>query len=123
VPAALGVSQAERKLRRPVRIELELAMDLARPGHSDRLADTIDYGDIYRLVEQVAGVGEHRLVEALAERIAAALLQHYPIEACRVCVRKLAPVAGNLRRAGVRITRSRGDQAGESSSAGSSRRS
>ena len=110
VPAALGVSKAERRLRRPVEIELELGVGLARAGRSDRLAHTIDYGEIYRTVEEIAGAREHRLVEALAERIADALLTRYPIESCTVAVRKLAPVAGNLRHAGVRIARSKSDR-------------
>ncbi|MFQ5512908.1 MAG: dihydroneopterin aldolase [Myxococcota bacterium] len=108
VPAALGVSKAERSLRRPVRIELELEVDLRRSGQSDRLVHTIDYGEIYRTVEEVAGGREHRLVEALAERIAQVLLTRYPLEACTVTVRKHAPVAGNLRRAGVRVRRGKG---------------
>jgi dihydroneopterin aldolase len=108
VPAALGVSKAERQMRRPVHIDLELGFDLSRSGRSDRLADTLDYGDIYRTVEEVAGTRENRLVEALAERIAAALLSRHSVEWCTVTVRKLAPVAGTLRHAGVRITRSRG---------------
>jgi dihydroneopterin aldolase len=107
VPAALGVSKAERRLRRPVQIELELAFDLQESGRSDRLADTIDYTEIYRTVEEVAGTREHRLVEALAERISVALLSSYPIESCTVSVRKQAPVGGHLTRAGVRITRTR----------------
>jgi dihydroneopterin aldolase len=108
VPAALGVSRAERRMRRPVRIDLELEADLAAAGHSDRLRDTVDYGDIYRVVEEVAGTRDHRLVEALAERIAQALLAAFPFDACTVSVRKQAPVGGNLRRAGVRITRRKG---------------
>ncbi len=108
MPAALGVSKAERRMRRPVGIELELEVELKRSGRSDRLAHTIDYAEIYGVVEEVAGAHEHRLVEALAERIAGALLSSFPIEACTVTVRKLAPVAGNLKRAGVRIRRSKG---------------
>lgn len=107
VPAALGVTKGERALRRPVGIDVELSCDLTRSGRSDRLAHTIDYGDIYRVIEEVASQDDYRLVEALAERIAQALLSGFPIEACTVTVRKHAPVAGNLRSAGVRITRGR----------------
>jgi dihydroneopterin aldolase len=46
-------------------------------------------------------------VEALAERVAASLLSSYPITSCTITVRKFAPVAGHLRHAGVRITRSK----------------
>jgi len=108
VPASLGVSNAERRMRRPVAIDLEIETSLAAAGRSDRLRDTVDYAEIYRAVEEVAGQRDHRLVEALAERIARTLLAGFPFEAVTVSVRKLAPVAGNLRHAGVRITRRKG---------------
>ena len=108
VPAALGVSKAERQMRRPVDIDLELVTDLRRAGESDRLAHTLDYGRVYHDVERIAGEREYRLVEALAEQIAQELLKSCPIESCTVTVRKRSPVAGDLRHAGVRITRSRG---------------
>ena len=108
VPAALGVSKAERAMRRPVDIDLELSTDLGRAGQSDRLAHTTDYGEIYRLVEETCQAREYRLVEALAEQIAGTLLARYPLEACTVTVRKRSPVAGDLRHAGVRITRRKG---------------
>jgi len=107
VPAALGVSKAERDMRRPVSIDLELYLPLARSGKSDRLSDTVDYGEIYRVVESVAGGRDHRLVEALAERVVEALFAEFPFEACTVRVRKNAPVAGSVQYAGVCITRHR----------------
>ena len=107
VPAALGVSAAERRMRRPVDIDLELVADLAQAGRSDRLKHTIDYGDIYRAIEHLLRQREFRLVEALAEAIAGLLLALEPVEACTVTVRKRSPVAGDLRHAGVRITRPR----------------
>lgn len=107
VPAALGVSKAERRMRRPVDIDLELVTDLRRAGESDRLAYTLDYAQVYRDVERIAGQREYRLVEALAEQIAGSLLASYPLERCTVAVRKRSPVAGDLRHAGVRITRTK----------------
>lgn len=106
LPAALGVSKLERRMRRPVRIDLEVGFDLRRAGSTDRVAHTIDYSEIFRAVREVATEQEHRLVEALAERIADALLCRFPIEHCTVTVRKPTPIAGNLREAGVRIHRS-----------------
>jgi dihydroneopterin aldolase len=107
LPAALGVSKAERGMRRPVSIDLEVGFDLHRAGSTDRITHTIDYSEIYRTVREVAAEQEHRLVEALAERIADALLSRFPIRSCTVTVRKPTPIAGNLRQAGVRIQRSK----------------
>ena len=107
VPCALGVTPGERALRRPVRIDLEIARSLVPSGRSDRLEDTLDYGEVYRVVEAVAQEGEHHLVEALGERIAAALLTEFEIEGVTITIRKSKPLAGALDSAGIRITRSR----------------
>jgi len=107
VPAALGVSAAERKMRRPVRVDLEIGRDLGAAGRSDRIRDTLDYSLIYQVVEEVAGSREHRLVEALGENIAAALLEHFAIDWVTVIVRKPKAVAGVLEHTGIRITRAR----------------
>jgi len=107
VPAALGVTAAEREMRRPVRIDLEVGRSLAKAGGSDRIRETLDYGDIYQAVERVAGGGEYRLVEALATGIAEALLAEFSIDWVRVEIRKAKPLAGVLEAAGVRITRTR----------------
>lgn len=112
VPAALGVSAGERALRRPVRIDLELRCDLGASGRSDELADTVDYAQVYETVAKVAGGREHRLVEALGERIAEALFEGFPIDALRIEIRKLAPVSGPLQHAGVRLERSRPGRSG-----------
>lgn len=107
VPAAIGVTPAERRMRRPVRLDLEVGYDLAPAGRSDDLRQTIDYGEIFEVVEKVAGSREHELVEALGERIAEALFERFPIDFVRLSVRKSRPIAGVLEWAGVRITRTR----------------
>ena len=108
IPAALGVMGAERRMRRPVRIDLELDLPLSRAGRSDRIADTIDYGDVFHVVEEVAGAREHRLVEALGERVAAALFERFPsIERIVITIRKTSPLPGAVDRTGVRLTRRR----------------
>jgi dihydroneopterin aldolase len=102
---AIGVTAVERRLRRPVRIDLEVGRDLEPAGRSDAIRHTLDYGDIYRVVEGVAGGREHKLVEALAHRIAEAILSGFLVDWVTVTVRKAKPIAGVLDWAGVRVTR------------------
>ena len=109
VPAALGVTAAERRMRRPVLLDLEVQRDLRAAGRSDRIRDTLHYKRIFEVVEDVAANQEHKLVEALAERIARAVLGKFDAEAVTVTVRKPKPIAGVLDHAGVRVTRSRED--------------
>jgi dihydroneopterin aldolase len=105
VPSALGVSAAERRMRRPVRIDLELGRSLREAGSSDKIRDTLDYTEVYRVVEEVAGSGEHRLVEALGERVVAALFARFDLEWITITVRKPKPLAGVLEHTGVRLHR------------------
>lgn len=107
VPAALGVTAAERRMRRPVTLDLEVERDLRAAGRSDRIAQTLHYKRIFEVVEDVAAHQEHKLVEALGERIAAAVLGKFDADAVTVTVRKPKPIAGVLDYAGIRITRSR----------------
>ncbi len=109
VPAALGVTVAERRARRPVLLDLEVARDLRAAGRTDRIAQTLHYKRIFEVVEDVAGNQEHKLVEALGERIARAVLEKFDADAVTVTVRKPTPIAGVLEHAGVRITRTRED--------------
>lgn len=107
VPTSLGVTAAERAIRRPVMLDLEIGIDLAAAGGSDDLEQTIDYGDIYELIVRVAGEGDHKLVEALGERIIAALFDRFEIDFVELTVRKSRPIAGVLEWAGIRIHRRR----------------
>jgi dihydroneopterin aldolase len=109
VPAALGVTAAERRMRRPVRLDLEIARDLRAAGRSDSIRQTIHYKRVFEVVEDVAGNQQHKLVEALADRIARAVLEKFDADAVTVQVRKPTPIAGVLEAAGVRVTRTRED--------------
>jgi dihydroneopterin aldolase len=109
VPASLGVTAAERRMRRPVLLDIAVVRDLRAAGRSDRISQTIHYKRIYEIVEDVAANQEHKLVEALGERIAQAILSKFDAEAVTVTVRKPKPIAGVLEHAGVRITRSQKD--------------
>ena len=105
VPAALGVTAAERRMRRPVTLDLEVERDLRAAGRTDQIRQTLHYKRIFEVVEDVAAHQEHKLVEALGERIAEAVLGKFDAQAVTVTVRKATPIAGVLDYAGIRITR------------------
>ena len=109
VPAALGVTAAERRMRRPVTLDLEVERDLRAAGCSDRIRQTLHYKRIFEVVEDVAANQEHKLVEALGDRIARAVLSKFDADAVTVTVRKPSPIAGVLEYAGIRLRRTRED--------------
>ncbi len=107
IPAALGVTAAERQMRRPVTLDIEIERDLRTAGRSDRIGQTVHYKRVFEVVEDIASSHEHKLVEALGERIAEAVLGKFDIDAVTVTVRKPKPIAGVLEYAGIRIRRER----------------
>lgn len=109
IPAALGVTAAERKMRRPVTLDLEVEYELRAAGRSDRIGHTLHYKRIFEVVEDVATSQEHKLVEALGERIARAVLEKFDCSAVIITVRKPKPISGVLDYAGVRLRRTRDD--------------
>jgi dihydroneopterin aldolase len=105
--AIVGVLPHEREQPQPLELDLDVVLDLAAAGASDALESTVDYGALCDEVERVVVGSRCALLEALAERVAAAVLAaDGRIASVTVAVRKLRPpVAQPLATSGVRITR------------------
>jgi dihydroneopterin aldolase len=105
----VGLLDHEREHDQPLEVDLDLVVDLAAAGGSDDLDDTVDYGAVCDGV--IATVSERHvaLLEALATRVADAVLAlDGRIAAVEVAVRKLRPpVPHDLATSGVRIERAR----------------
>jgi dihydroneopterin aldolase len=102
-----GVYPYERELGTHFTVDVELELDLGAAGASDRLEDTVDYRDAYRLVREVVEGEPCHLVEAVAERAADRLLTLQRVERVRVVVRKRPPLRGEFRSIGVEVSRGR----------------
>jgi dihydroneopterin aldolase len=103
-----GVLPEEKSRAQLFEVDLDLSVDLAVAGASDRLADTVDYAGITETVAGVvSGSSSYELLEALAHAIAlAALASDLRIAAVTVAVRKLSPpIPADITSVGVRITR------------------
>ena len=105
-----GALPEERVRAQPFEVDLDVDADLRAAGRSDDLSDTIDYGALTETVVAVVAGPHAELLEHLAERIAAAVLEVVgstgPRVTVTVTVRKLRPpVPADLASAAVRITR------------------
>jgi FolB domain-containing protein len=105
----VGVLPHEQAQPQPLELDLDVHLDLAPAGASDALADTVDYGALCAVAEQVLSSTSYALLEALAERLAAELLAaDGRVDAVTVSIRKLRPpVAQPLETSGVQIRRAR----------------
>jgi|FaiFalFF_MnMetaG_3_1042247.scaffolds.fasta_scaffold00325_4 dihydroneopterin aldolase len=104
-----GVPDAEQQIGHRYRVDLVLELDLSLAGHTDQLEQTVDYGAVARLVQQIGSERSVRLMETLAERFAQAILERFPpVQRVHVRVAKRLPPTGTIvEMAGVAITRSR----------------
>ncbi|MDI3258070.1 MAG: dihydroneopterin aldolase [Kyrpidia sp.] len=105
-----GVYPEEQRLGQRFIVDVTLRLPLRAAGQSDDLRDTLDYGEVYRFIRDTVQGERRRLVESVAEGIAHALLDHYPVQAVRVRVTKPSPpFPGTLQGVAVEIERSRSD--------------
>lgn len=102
-----GVLESERDSHQPFEIDLVIEMDLKAASESDDLGLTIDYSQVAAEVSRIVREENFGLIEALASRIADAVLTDERISAVEVEVRKLRPeVEARLSYAAVQIRRS-----------------
>jgi 7,8-dihydroneopterin aldolase/epimerase/oxygenase len=91
-----GVHAEERKLGQLFQTDVELRLDLRAAGQRDDLAASVDYGQVSAAVMEVGTRDPCKLLERLAERIAAALLERFSVEQVTVRVTKPHPPLSNV---------------------------
>jgi dihydroneopterin aldolase len=102
-----GVLPGEQEIGQRFLVDLELGTYLEHSGRLDDLSESIDYTEVYGLVEKIVTEERFNLIEALAERIAQAVLGRYSLEEVMVRVKKPhAPLGGIFDYVGVEIRRS-----------------
>lgn len=103
-----GALPEEQERRQPYEFDIDVSADLSAACRSDDLVDTLDYGAVLDAIETVTRDESFQLFEAMAERVAAAVLADPRASQVTVEVRKLRPpVTQDLASSGIRITRVR----------------
>jgi 7,8-dihydroneopterin aldolase/epimerase/oxygenase len=72
-------------------VDLTIWVDLAKAGQTDQLADTYDYSQVVPAIQHQIQTAKYRLIETLADKIAALALQFGPTEQVRVRLTKERP--------------------------------
>mgnify|MGYP001361005913 CR=1 FL=1 len=106
-----GLHPEEARLGQRFDVDLTVAVDLAPAGRSDDYADTVGYDGLHATVQAVVTGTRLNLIEAVADRIARAVLADFPtVRDVEVTVRKPgAPVPGVFDHVSVTVCRGRDD--------------
>jgi 7,8-dihydroneopterin aldolase/epimerase/oxygenase len=86
-----GALPEENVLGQWFEVDLILWLDLTKAGQSDRLEDTVNYGNVVSTVQHLVKTARFALIERLASAIAEAILQEYPIVKVQVRLTKVTP--------------------------------
>lgn len=104
----LGVPASERRKVQKVFIDVGLEVDTAQAAAQDDFRLAVDYWAVEKAVRSLARAGERRLIETLAEHLAALVLStQKSVRAVEVAVHKTPSVMPRTREVVVRIRRSR----------------
>ena len=104
IDLVIGVYEWERKLPQTIQLDIEVGLPHSRAGASDRVEDTLDYGEMVTRIRRTLQEKQFLLVEALAEHIAQLLLSEFSSPWVKVCVTKLGLIRG-VKRLGIIIER------------------
>lgn len=112
ITACHGCNPEEKVTPQPFRIGITMFLDLSKPGQTDHLSDTVDYGSLYLRIKSLAEKNSYNLLETLAKRISDLVLEEPLVERTIVKVEKTkAQAGGESFSSQVEIERSRGDMA------------
>ena len=108
IETVIGIFDWERRIRQTVSLDLEMGADIRRAAASDAIDDALDYKAVSKRLIDFVGASEFQLVETLAERIAAIVLEEFGVPWLRLTVNKPGAVRGS-RSVGVVIERAAGE--------------
>ena len=94
VECVIGIWDWERKIRQSVVIDLDMGFDIRAAAQSDAIDDTLNYKAVSKRIQQFVGESSFQLVETLAERVAAILLDEFKLRWVRVRINKRGAVRG-----------------------------
>ncbi len=106
IETVIGIYDWERRIRQIVALDLEMAFDNSVPAATDSIEDTLDYKAVSKRLIAYVEAAEFQLVETLAERCAAIVLEEFGVRWLRLKLAKPGAVRGS-RAVGVQIERER----------------
>ncbi|KGM54700.1 dihydroneopterin aldolase [Lysobacter arseniciresistens ZS79] len=104
IEALIGIYDWERRIRQPLVFDIEMAFDNRVPAATDAIGDTLNYKAVSKRVIQVVSESDYGLVETLAEKVAAVILDEFGVRHVRLRLSKPGAVRG-ARSVGVIIER------------------
>lgn len=105
-----GALPEETKLGQRFRVTVSLATDLSEAGKTDNLDKTVNYAEVYSVCRAIVEGEPVKLIEAVAEKIAATVMEEFAAKVTGVrvvLIKPDPPIPGHYASVSVDITRGR----------------
>ncbi len=103
-----GALPEETKLGQRFRVTVSLATDLAEAGQTDNLDKTVNYAEVYSVCRAIVEGEPVKLIETVAEKIAATVMEEFAAKVTGVrvvLIKPDPPIPGHYASVSVDITR------------------
>jgi|SRR5690554_1737176 len=104
IKTVIGIYDWERKIHQTVSLDLDMATDIRAAAETEDIAHTLNYKAVTKRLVAFIEQAEFLLIETMAEKVAALVLQEFPVTWLRLRVGKPGAVTG-ARDVGVIIER------------------
>jgi len=104
IETIIGIYDWERVTKQTVSLDLEMAADIRKAAATDSIEDTLNYKAIAKRLIDFVSRSDFQLVETLAEKIAAIVLEEFSVAWLRLRLHKPGALRG-ARDVGVVIER------------------
>jgi len=104
IETIIGIYDWERSVRQTISLDLEMGADIRKAAKTDAIDDTLNYKAVAKRLIAFVGDSEYQLVETLAEKIAAIVVDEFDVPWVKLTVHKPGAVRGS-RDVGVIIER------------------
>ena len=104
VHTKIGVFAWEKRINRPLLLDIEMSCDVAKAAEEDDLQEALNYDAVSQTVQQFADQHQFNLIETFAERLAKQLLMQFKMAHIKIKLGKPGAIS-SAREVGVVIER------------------
>lgn len=104
IETVIGIYDWERKVRQIISLDIDMATDIHKAANTDHIDDTLSYKTVAKRLIEFVEQSEYELVEALAEKVCAIIIDEFKVPWVKLTLSKPGAVRGS-RSVGVIIER------------------
>ncbi len=93
VDTVIGIYDWERKIRQTIVMDIEMGCDVRKAAQSESIEDAVNYKEVSKRLYEFIEASSFQLVETLAERCAAILLEEFSVPWVRLTLNKVGAVS------------------------------